>query len=138
MAHYIDEHTLVLDEEDTVMVKDPLPDISPKEIRKKYESVKSTRELVEIYAAVHNKLFWDIFDLDDYKKDTEEYRIFFRKLQRWEKLLDDIEDKVMNEANKEHLLISDEEISGIYYRMEPFMKKYGFVNGCGWWISQKE
>ena len=138
MSYYIDEHTLIIDEKTIVMAEDPLPNMSSDEVRLLFEKVDNNYDLTLIYAVVFNKVGWDAFDIDDYERGTPKYINFLNKFKKWESLLNEITDRVLIEAEKEKLLLSKEEEKGLFFRLEPFMNKYGFINGNGWWISEED
>ncbi len=138
MSYYIDEHTLIIDEKTIVMAEDPLPNMSSDEVRLLFEKVDNNYDLALIYAVVFNKVGWDADDIDDYERGTPKYINFLNKFKKWESLLNEITDRVIIEAEKEKLLISKDKEKGLFFRLEPFMNKYGFINGNGWWILEED
>ena len=66
------------------------------------------------------------------------YQKVRHRVDGWKQLMVDLEAEVVAEAQKEGLPAPREPNSGLMKQLEPFMKKYGYANGAGWWIKKKE
>ena len=123
-------------EEDTVIMGgDPLPDKSLEEMRLIAESIKTTQELVDVYAAVYNKFWWIEDDVYDFEEGTEEYKKACNVADAWETLMDDLEERVIACAVNEGLFAERQNNSGLVKQLEAFMLKYGYRDGRGWWVG---
>lgn len=55
-----------------------------------------------------------------------------------EELMNELDNKIMNQAEAEGLLDERKSNSGTVKQLERFMDKYGYRNGSGWWVKNKE
>ena len=121
-----------------IMGSDHLPEVSAEEMREKVVSIVSGQELVDAFAAVHNKFWFIEDDVYDYKVGTEEYKKFCTVVEAWGDLMDDLERRVREAAEKEGLLAEKQADSGTAKQIEAFMRKYGYRDGRGWWVRVEE
>ena len=71
-------------------------------------------------------------------KDDEgsvEYQKIVEIVDEWGALMDALAEKIVLKADEEGLLALNSEHLGCKKRIEGFMKKYGYRDGIGWWIS---
>ena len=61
----------------------------------------------------------------------EAHRIY----QSWSQLHDDILQSIMVAAEQEGLLLPQPPTGGFWWQLIPFMEKYGYQDGRGWWIK---
>ena len=119
--------------ETVILAGDPLPDVTPEDIREEAAAARSVQELVDIYAAVHNKCGWIDDDLYDYEEGSAGYIEILTIVEAWGTLLRELEHRVTEVAEKEGLLIKDPGLGSIKQK-ELFMKAYGYRDGRGWWV----
>lgn len=118
-----------------IMCGDSMQDVTIEEIQAEIPNIESTQQLVDIYVRVHNK-FWLIEDdVYDYETGTEEYVKACAHVDNWKELMNQLEARVIASAENEGLLQERHENSGLISQMEPFMKKYGYRDGQGWWVK---
>lgn len=122
-------------DEAVVLAGDPLPYKTIDEMRQDIEDIKSTQELVDAYVHVHNKFWLLEDDVYDFEEGTSEYNEACVVVDAWGDLMDDLDRKVMEAARKEGLLIARQQNAGTTKQLKVFMEKYGFKDGCGWWIK---
>ena len=126
----------VLPEETVILADDPIPDRDIADMRERVSMISSTQELVDAYVNVHNK-FWLIEDdLYDYEKGTKDYERIRSIVDAWGSLMDELDEQIIIEAEKEGLLAKRQPNSGKVKQLEAFMKKYGYRDGCGWWAKR--
>ena len=65
-------------------------------------------------------------------KDKEEDKV----VCEWEELMNELDNKIMNQAEAEGLLDERKPNSGTVKQLERFMDKYGYRNGSGWWVKK--
>ena len=118
----------------TAMAKDPIPKKTPKEIEQMYKESKTEKNLAYTYALVHNKYWWIEDDLYDFEEGSKEYKELEKEVNSWNKLLEKLEKEIFDILEKEGIKIPKTSRIKVF---EPFMLKNGFVNGDGWWITNK-
>lgn len=127
-------HEVLIPEGTVVMCKEPLPDISPKEMWSIYSQLKKTQEIVNTFAAASNEFWWIEDNVYDYEEGTEDYKEACRITYEWKELLDYLEDKVVQRAKEEKLMKRDEKYPRAISSLSPNMEKYGYQNKQGWWV----
>ena len=125
----------VIPEGAVILAGDPMPDMSIEEMRQIISSITTTQELVDTYVNVHNKFWFIEDDLYDYDTETEEYEKVRSVVDAWGDIMDELDKKIMEAAAAEGLLIERKSNSGMVKQLEVFMNKYGYSNGCGWWVK---
>ncbi len=87
---------------------------------------------------VHNK-FWyiedDVYDYDEY---SEEYERVCAVVDAWGDLMDELDKRTIKTASDEGLLAERQPNSGTVKQLEAFMDKYGYRDGCGWWVKKED
>lgn len=131
-----DKTTLTLTEPVIVLAGDPLEDVTIEDMQKRIENIKSTQDLVAAYADVHDKFFYIEDDIYDYENGTPEYEAAYENVCAWERIMNSLEAKVVEEAKNEGMI--SEPNSGMIRMLESFMRKYGYYNGNGWWLEIEE
>ena len=113
-----------------------MKDISIEDMKKIIAEVKTTQELVDAYATVNN--IWPIKEDEtyDYEEGTEEYEKARSITVAWLDLLEKLEKRAIKVALEEGLIDDSMKDWGTFYQLEPFMNKYGYYDGSGWWIEK--
>ena len=124
-------HEVLIPEGTVVMCKEPLPDISPKEMWRICSQLKKTQEIVNTFAAASNEFWWIEDNVYDYEEGTEDYKEACRITYEWKELLDYLEDKVVQRAKEEKLMKRDEKYPRAISSLSPNMEKYGYQNKQG-------
>lgn len=118
-----------------ILTGDPLPGKTVEEMLQDIEDIKSIQELVDGYVHVHNKFWFIEDDIYDFEKGTSEYYEACVVVDAWGELMDSLDSKVMEAAQKEELLIAKQQNAGTVKQLKAFMEKYGYKEVCGWWIK---
>lgn len=119
-----------------ILAGDPLPDVSVEEMQQDISSITTTQELVDAYVNVHNKFWFIEDDLYDYDEGTDEYGKVQSVVDAWGDMMDELDRRIMETAAAEGLLAERQPDSGMVKQLEAFMDKYGYRNGCGWWVKR--
>ena len=127
-------HEVVIPEGTVVMCKEPIPDISPKEMWSVCSQLKKTQEIVNAFAAALNEFWWVEDKVYDYEEGTEDYKKACTITDEWKEILDYLEDKVVQRAKEEKLMKRDEKYPRAISSLSPIMEKYGYQNKQGWWV----
>ena len=127
-------HEVVIPEGTVVMFKEPIPDISPKEMWSVCSQLKKTQEIVNAFAAALNEFWWVEDKVYDYEEGTEDYKKACTITDEWKEILDYLEDKVVQRAKEEKLMKRDEKYPRAISSLSPIMEKYGYQNKQGWWV----
>jgi hypothetical protein len=121
--------------EDTVILAgEPLRDTSDSEFRASLSEIRSTQDLVDRYVQVHNHCWFIEDSVYDYVEGTDEYDEACRTVDSWFRIMDELQDQVIQRAKEEKLFGEREEGSGLAKQLEEFMSKYGYRDGRGWWV----
>ena len=127
-----------ISENAVILAGDPMPDVSVEDMKKTIDAIVTTQELVDAYVNVHNK-FWFIEDeVYDYEKYTEEYERACTIVDAWGDLMDELDKRIMKTAEEEGLLSEPIPNAGAVKRLTGFMNKYGYRDGCGWWVKMAD
>ncbi len=117
-----------------ILAGDPLPNVTVEEMKNRIASISTVQELVDLYASVHNKFWYIEDDLYDYEKGSEEYGQFYSVVDAWGCMMEDLKQQVLTAAKKEGLISEPKSRQGKQKLIEPFMQKYGYRDGRGWWV----
>lgn len=115
-----------------ILCGDPLPDKTADEVRRLADNAKTTQELIDLFAGAWNKYGYIEDSVYDYEEDTKEYEEVCAYVDSWGDLMIDLGKKVEELAKSENALGDGE---GMVGRLEPFMARYGYRDGAGWWAS---
>ncbi len=118
-----------------ILASEPMPNKSIDDMRREVEEISSAQELADAYANVHNKFWFIEDDLYDYDENTPEYKEVCEKVDSWGELMDSLTQRIIKAASDEGLLAEHLLDSGIVKQLEPFMSKYGYRIGSGWWVE---
>lgn len=116
---------------------DPMPDMSVEDMQRLILSISTTQELVDAYVNIHNKFWFIEDDIYDYDEGTEEYEKVRSVMDAWGDMMDKLDTRIMQTADEEGLLAERQPNSGTVKQLEGFMDKYGYCNGCGWWVKKE-
>lgn len=116
-----------------IMAREPIPDMSPTEVRTYFSDKHSEKDLADAYAITQNK-FWWIEDKEyDYEDGTPEYKAACAISDEWCELMKEYESKIFEILRSEGITIP--EIGSIAV-LAPFMERHGYFDGNGWWIKK--
>lgn len=117
---------------DTVVMKtEPIPDLSPDDIRGWYASHQDEKDLAMVFAVVSNKFWWVEDNEYDYEKGTPEYEEAVRITDAWGVLMNELENNIFAILRAEHVNIPETEQIRV---LKPFMERNGYYDGNGWWV----
>lgn len=128
----------LISDDAVIMFTDPMPGVTPEDMLEVISNINSIQQLVDAYVQVHNKFWFIENDLYDYEEGTNEYEIVRKVVEDWCEMMETLEAKVIKEAKLEGLLDEQQQDLGIIKKLEKFMSKYGYRDGCGWWVKKKE
>ena len=131
----IEDYEINIPEGTVILMGDPMPDLAIEEMQQRIASIKNTQELVDAFATVSNKFVFVEDETYDYDEGTEEYAKACAACDAWTEMMDKLEEQVMKKAAEEGLLNTQPDI-GTIAQLEEFMKKYGYIDGNGWWIKE--
>ena len=116
-----------------VMLKEPITDMSVADVKTYFANNNAEKDLADVYAIAHNMFWWIEDDLYDYEEDTPEYKNICTIIDEWQILMNDYENKIIDILINEGI---DIPVTGRIKVLEIFMKRFGYINGDGWWIKQ--
>lgn len=124
----------IFEEGTVIMAADPIPSTSIAEMREKINDITNTQQLIDVFVQVHNKFWFIEDDLYDYEVGTKEYIELRETIDAWGDLMDELQNEIIKCAISEGFYKIDEEHPKSVEKMIPFMKKYGYRDGRGWWV----
>ena len=116
-----------------VMAKEPIPDMSAAEVKAYFADKNSEKDLADAYAIAHNKFWWVEDNEYDYEAGTPEYNAACAITDKWAALMDEYKKQIFEILNSEWVTIP---AAGQIKVLEPFMARYGYTDGNGWWIKE--
>ncbi len=116
-----------------IMGTEPLPERTAEEIRAYFEDKNSPKDLADAFALTSNKFWWVEDNVYDYEKGTPEYQEACRISDEWGELMDAYKARIFEILVREGISIPS---TGQIKVLEPFMAKYGYADGNGWWIKE--
>lgn len=116
-----------------IMCEEPLSDITPQELRKKYSGTLTEKELATAYALSSNEFWWVEDNVYDYEEGTPEYQEAKQIADDWCSLMEFYEKQIFDILRTDGIEIPD---SGRIVVLAPFMKRNGYLDGNGWWIEE--
>ena len=105
------------------------------EIRNWLKENTNTKSLAVAFALADDKSSAVSFDVDDYEEGTEEYKKACQIEQEWFSLEEELKERIFDILRSEGVEIPE---TGQIEVLEPFMKRYGYFDGNGWWIRKNE
>lgn len=121
-----------------VMVSDPVPDVLAEDMKDIIAHIDTEQGLADTFAKVSNKFWWIEDDLYDFDPGTEDYARACAVVDEWGALMHSLSDRIKAIMERDNLLIAVEKGKPHPNIHEPFMKKYGYRDGRGWWIREKD
>lgn len=128
-APLIDENKKIF-----VLTSEPLPNISVHDIRDWLTHNNSIQNIVDAYVVTHEKYICVEDNVYDYETDTTKYANARLTADEWFLLMEELQKQIFDAMRSEGYTIPEK---GNYYAMIPFMKRFGYRSGNGWWIKEK-
>lgn len=94
----------------------------------------SEKDLAEAVALVSNQVGWLCHEVEDNIKYSAEQEKAIKNLNEWNICYKELVERIL----KEYPCKSNDIKAGIHYQISPFMKRHGFEDANGWWISREE
>lgn len=115
-----------------VMASEPYPKVTPDDIRARFHDCLSEQDLADAYAVCSNKFWWVEDNVYDYEEGTPEHQEAKAITDEWCKLMKKYEDQIFTILRNAGIEIPE---LGRINVLIPFMEKYGYKDGNGWWIE---
>ena len=117
------------------MIGEPAFQATVTEIRGKFLSNPSEKALADSFAIASNQFWWVEDDVYDFDVGSDGYIAARRITDEWGELMNELKERIFEIMRKEGVEIPK---TGQIIVLEPFMKKHGYEDGCGWWIKEKQ
>ena len=114
-----------------IMSKEPVPNMSAADVRTYFFDKDSEKDLADAYAIAHNKFWWVEDNEYDYAEGTPEHKAACAITDEWGALMNEYKSRIFEILISEGVNIPT---TGQIKVLEPFMARYGYVDGNGWWI----
>ncbi len=112
-----------------ILASEPLESFLPDDIRIWLKDNYSEQHLADVFAGVSNKTGWLMYEVD------EDLSVF-ETLEEWHELYDELYAKIFAILSRKNLIENTN--VGTQYIVKPFMEKYGYRDGGGWWVEKEE
>ena len=129
------ETEVEITEDIVAMDEEPIPGLTPKDVRAWYMAHHDEKGLATALAAVSNKFWWVEDNIYDYEEGTKEYKEACDITDAWGALMDELENEIIDVLKAENTTLPD---AGQREILAPFMKRNGYEDGDGWWIPLDE
>lgn len=120
-----------------IMAGDPVSDVSIVDMRKIIASIDTEQDLADAFAMVHNKFWFIEDDVYDYEPGTEDYIRVRTVVDAWKEMMHALSDRIKDIMDRDHLHEPMDK-GNPHPVHEPFMKRYGYRDGRGWWIKETD
>lgn len=111
------------------------PNLNAAEVKAYFADKHTEKDLADAFAIVDNMFWWVEDNEYDYEEDTPEHRAACAITDEWGALLDEYKKQIFEILISEGVAIPS---TGQIKVLELFMARYGYANGNGWWIEEKE
>ena len=125
--------TVTLTENTFVMCGDPSPELSIEGAKQAIKCILNETDLASLFASVDNKAWWIEDELYDYEEGTVEHAQIKETIDKWFSLSDTLRKMIFDILRNEGVLIPETKQIDV---LEPFMRRNGYRNAQGWWLSQ--
>ena len=116
-----------------VMSQEPIPNMSASEVRAYFADKKTEKDLADAFAAVSNKFWWIEDNEYDYEQGSPEHKTACSVTDEWGALMEEYKNKIFKILISEGISIP---ATGQIEVLKPFMARFGYIDGNGWWIKQ--
>ena len=117
-----------------ILAGDPVPGVSTEDMREIIAGISTEQDLADAYAKVHNKFWFIEDDIYDYEPGTEDYDQVRAVVDAWGELMDTLSDRIEEIMARDHLYAATDK-GNPHHSLEPFMRRYGYRDGRGWWVK---
>ena len=118
-----------------IMESEPIPNKTPTDVRNYFIGRNTEKDLADAFVIASNK-FWLVEDNEyDCEEGTLEHIAACAITDEWGALMDEYEERIFAILRGEGVKIPE---TGRIKVLEPFMKRYGYIDGNGWWIKDKK
>lgn len=111
------------------------PNLTAAEVKAYFTDKHTEKDLADAFAIVHNKFWWVEDNEYDYEDGTPEHKAARATTDEWGALMDEYKKQIFEILINEGVAIPS---TGQIKVLELFMARYGYANGNGWWIEEKE
>ena len=118
-----------------IMCDEPAKDISVEQFEEYFKGKETIQDIVDAYAISHNKFWWVEDNEYDFEEGTAEYEQACEITNQWAKVMDKYTDMIFTFIKAEGKTIPEK---GQIEVLAPFMKKFGYIDGNGWWIKESK
>ena len=115
------------------MSQEPILNMSASEVRAYFVNKKTEKDLADAFAITSNKFWWVEDNEYDYEEGSPEHKKACTITDEWGTLMDEYKKRIFEILTNEGVSIPPK---GQIEVLKPFMARFGYVDGNGWWIKQ--
>lgn len=116
-----------------IMASDPTQGISASEIETYFADKPSAQDLADAYAITHNAFWWVEDNEYDFEVGSPEHKAARMVTDEWCRLMRQYQERIFDILRSEGIKIPT---TGQIVMLTPFMKKYGYEDQGGWWVTE--
>ena len=116
-----------------IMSKGPVPDMSAADVKVYFADKHTEKDLADAFAIASNKFWWVEDNEYDYEVGSPEHKASCAITDEWRTLMDEYQNRIFEILKNEGVTIPE---TGQIIVLELFMKRFGYIDGNGWWIKQ--
>ena len=116
-----------------VMSQEPVPNMTASEIRTYFADKKTEKDLADAFAIASNKFWWVEDNEYDYEEGSPEHKKACAITDESSKLMDEYKNRIFEILTNEGITIPSK---GQREVLKPFMARFEYIDGNGWWIKQ--
>lgn len=116
-----------------IMAEEPIPNMSTEDVKAYFSDKNTEKDLADAYAIADNKFWWVEDNVYDYEEGSPEYKAACTITEKWGALANEYKNRIFEILTNEGVTVPE---TGQIKVLEPFMARFGYINGNGWWIKQ--
>ena len=116
-----------------IMASEPVKGMTAAEVEAYYADKHSPQDLADAYAITHNQFWWVEDNEYDFEVGSPEHKAACMVTDEWCRLMQQYQERIFDILRSEGIEIP---ATGQIVVLTPFMKKYGYEDQGGWWVTE--
>lgn len=115
-----------------IMATEPIPNMRAADLKAYFADKHTEKDLADAYAMAHNQFWWVEDNEYDYEEGTPEHQAARAITDAWRSLMDAYKNRIFEILTAEGVVIP---ATGQIKVIAPFMARFGYFDGNGWWFK---
>ena len=116
-----------------IMASEPTKGMTAAEVEAYYADKHSPQDLADAYAITHNQFWWVEDNEYDFEVGSPEHKAARMVTDEWCRLMQQYQERIFDILRSKGIEIP---ATGQIAVLTPFMKKYGYEDQGGWWVTE--